>query len=139
MSVTWSDVTNGAGGLVKCVKAVCTSGTETFGAAATDGLNLEDCVGYDVVLEADSGQTLSGAGTLQAYVYDPQVAGWARAPDFDITVPAGAASNRRFYPLAGSPGKGIPVLVAQGRIGYTPNGVTVSSGGVTIYLDPIGA
>ena len=49
------------------------------------------------------------------------------------------AAPQRFYPLAGSPGKGIPVLVAQGRIGYTPNGVTVSSGGVTIYLDPIGA
>ena len=139
MAISWSDVTSGADGYVKCVKAVCSTGTETFAEAATDGLLLDRATAWDVIVEADSGQTLSGAGTLRAYVYDAGAAGWARAPDFDITVPAGVASARRYYPLAGSPGKGVPVLASQGRIGYAPNGVTISSGGVTIYINAYGA
>jgi len=134
MSITWSDVSSGATGYAKCVKAICTTGTETFGAAATDGLLLDRLTGWDVLVQADSGQTLSGAGTLQAWVYDPIQLVWARAPDYDISVPASLASIRNFYPLAGSPGKGVPVIASQGRIGYTPNGVTISSGGVTIYI-----
>jgi hypothetical protein len=116
-------------------KAVCTTGTETFAAAATDGASLRSASGWDVYVEADSGQTLSGAGSLLAYWYSNTTGRWNRAPDFDISIPAGVASNRGFYPLAGSPGKGIPVLVQSGRIGYTVSGATASGGGFTIYID----
>lgn len=140
MAVAWSDVGSGSvvpgGGSAAVSRAgVAADGTEAFDAAATDGASLRSASGWDVYVEADSGQTLSGAGTLQAYWYSDNQARWMRAPDFDITIPAGAASNRGYYPLAGSPGKGIPVIVQSGRIGYAPSGVTVSSGGVTIYID----
>lgn len=139
MSITWSSTTTGAetpsGTALVSRKAVCTTGTETFAQAATDGASLKNAGAWDVVIEADSGQTLSGAGTVQAWIYDDTVAGWCRAPEFDVTVPAGVASIRRYYPLAGSPGKGIPVITQRGRIGYTVSGVTISSGGVTIYIN----
>jgi hypothetical protein len=140
MAVTWTDVGSGtatAGGGRAAVsrKGVAASATQAFDAAATDGASLRSASGWDVYVEADSGQTLSGTGTLQAFWFSDNQQRWMRAPDFDITVPASAASNRGYYALAGSPGKGIPVLVQGGRIGYAPNGVTVSSGGVTIYID----
>ena len=140
MAVAWTSVTTGAtapGGAFVAVsrKGVAADGTEAFDAAATDGASLRSASGWDVYVEADASQTLSGAGTLLAYWYSDNQARWFRAPDFDITVPAAAASNRGYYPLAGSPGKGIPVIVQSGRIGYAPNGVTVSSGAVTIYID----
>jgi len=140
VAIAWTNVTSGTvkpggGSVAVSVKGVAADGTEAFDAAATDGASLRSASGWDVYVEADSGQTLSGAGTLQAYWYSDNQARWMRAPDFDITIPAAAASNRGYYALAGSPGKGIPVLVQSGRIGYAPNGVTVSSGGVTIYID----
>ena len=140
MAVAWSN--SGLAGTVpggttvaQSRKGVCASGTQAFDAATGDGASLRSASGWDVYVEADSGQTLSGAGTLQAYWWSDVTSRWYRAPDFDITVPAGAASNRGYFPLAGSPGKGVPVIVQSGRIGYAPNGVTVSSGGVTIYID----
>ena len=140
MAWAWSDVTTGADGKNVCRKVVFDSGTETTApSAATDGVLLEDCSAYDLVLEAATSQTLSGAGTIQTWFYDYAVGGWARAPDFDITVPAGVASIRRYYPLAGSPGKGVPVLSGQGRVAFTITGVTVSGGALTLYVNPIGA
>jgi len=140
MSIAWSDSGSAGtfpGGLVVAQgrKAVCSSGTETFAAAATDGASLRSASGWDVYVSADAGQTLSGAGSLLAYWFSNTTSLWYRAPEFDIAIPAAAATNRGYYPLAGSPGKGIPVIVQSGRIGYTPSGVTISSGGVTVFID----
>ena len=109
------------------VKAVAGSGTADAPTLATQGMNLANVGGFSVVASADSGQTLSGAGSLQAYLYDDNVARWARCPDLDLT--CGTASVRDLaFP-------GFSVLSPRGRIAYVPSGVTVSSGGVTIYLN----
>jgi hypothetical protein len=140
MAMTWSDSGQGAvapGGLAvaQSRKAVCESGTETFAAAATDGASLASASGWDVYIEADDGQLLSGTGSVLAYQYSDSVARWFRAPEFDIAVPAAVNTNRGYYPLAGSPGKGVPVLSQKGRIGYAPSGVGVDAGGLTIFID----
>lgn len=128
MSITWSNTDNQGS-----VSAVCTTGTETFGKAATDGARLSDAGAIDVFLAADSGQTLSGAGTLQCWIYNHIIQRWARAADFDITVPNGVASNRDAGFKGPAVGKGLPVFSKFDRIAFAPNGVTVSGGGVTVY------
>lgn len=96
---------------------------------ATDGISCTDLSELVIVLEADSGQTLSGAGTLDCYVYDTAWAAWVLVPDAAKSVPASASGLRRI---------GFAVLdipSARGRIMYAANSVTVSSGSVTVYLN----
>lgn len=106
-------------------KLACTTGTEPAPTLSTQGQSLVGLKGVSVTVEADSGQTLSGAGTLQAYTWDPVAAGWARNPDLDLPVTVSAARRQSFL--------GIWVPAPTGRIAYAPNGVTVSAGGVTVY------
>lgn len=130
MAITWSTTNqNGSG------KAVCTTGTETFAAGALDGVSCANAGAIEVFLEADSGQTLSGAGNLLAYALDDINGLWARAPDFDLAVTSAMASNRAATFIGPSAGKGIPVISKRGRMAYVPSGVTVSSGGVTIAMN----
>jgi hypothetical protein len=108
--------------------AVCTTAGVTCDAPtlATEGLKLDNMQGYSVTACAASGQTLSGAGTLTAYVYDETVAVWSRIPELDLTV-------------SGTPGRcitflGVWVAAPRGRVAYAPTGVTASSVSVTVYV-----
>lgn len=97
---------------------------------ATDGLPLSGDETASATLVAPSGQTLSGAGTLNCYVYDQTVGLWARCTAGDVTtIPSG---SRAFASEA--------VGVSQGRssrIKWIPAGVTFSGGGsagVEVYM-----
>jgi hypothetical protein len=109
-------------------KVVCTTGNESAPTLATEGMPLINVSAVAVVAAADSGQTLSGAGALHVYVYDPGVGAWARCQD--CGEPAVTLSSVRYQAFAP-----FQALVKRGgRIALVPVGVTVSSGGVTIYL-----
>lgn len=72
--------------------------TETFGTTSavtgaaptavdgTDGQPVADYSAIRIVLSCAT--TLGGAGTLNCYVFDPAVGGWARELDLDLTVDA---------------------------------------------------
>lgn len=89
---------------------------------------LQSVAGFTVTLEADSGQTLSGAGTLAAYTWQDTIAGWARLSDVDITVPAAVAGNRRYGSVS------FQVQAPRGRIAFITSGITVSGGSLTVYM-----
>jgi hypothetical protein len=84
--------------------------------------------GFYVRLEADTGQTLSGAGTLRAYRYDFSGAAWVRVAELDLTVPAGASGLRRY-----AYGDRVTAM-RSGCVLYAADGVTVSGGTVTVYI-----
>lgn len=97
------------------------------------GLKLSLVVGGYISVCAASGQTLAGAGTLDAYYYHPGAALWMRNPGLDLTISVTATS------CAGSPCRcqifpdfsvGAP---KAGYILYATNGVTVS-GGTTVVV-----
>jgi hypothetical protein len=126
MAITWTATGT------RSAKAVCTTGTESApadGLTPADGLGaiLSDAKGYYVCIEADSAQTLSGAGTLHAYLWNPLSGVWARFPDGDFTVSVSAKRGMGFL--------GNEVVSGRGRVAYVPNGVTVSAGGLTIYIN----
>lgn len=127
-AATYSATDNG-------VKGVCASGTcdapseaagldDGFSLATSGGLMKNN--GLSVTVCADSGQTLSGAGVLTAYGRDPSVALWAASPDLNLTVSSSARRCQTFM--------GFMVTLPVGRITWVPTGVTVSSGGVTVYV-----
>lgn len=94
----------------------------------TEGMLLEDVDGYRVIVSSATGTTLSGAGTLAAYIWDTDIAAWIRNPDLDLTV--GTASVRRLaYPDQ-------ETKVPSGRVYYAATGVTFSAGsdGVTVQI-----
>lgn len=113
------------------------TGSETFGttspvsgsapSAAIDGQPIAMIDGMTVVVDAGAATTLSGAGTLQAYVYDGRVGAWARwtSGDFSVT---GTTRAQAFV---------VPTMPAQrnARVKWVPNGVTFAAGaaGVTVY------
>ena len=126
MSITWT--ATGA----RSAKAVCTTATESAPAdtlTPVDGLGaiLSDAQGYFVSVEADSGQTLSGAGSLLCYLWNPLSGVWDRTPDLDLSVTSSAVRGMGFI--------GGQVVSGRGRIAYVPSGVTVSSGSRTIYIN----
>lgn len=130
-SCTWTQSTNAI-----AAKVVCTTANESAPSAATDGLPLSAVVagnkklsGFSVTAEADSGQTLSGSGTLQAYLYDDQAAAWVRVPDLDLAVTA-SGIRRQGFP-------GFEVLAGRvgSRVAFVAVSVGVSAGGITLYLN----
>jgi hypothetical protein len=123
VAAAWTDTATGN-------KAVCASGTCDAPTAAGEGFALSTSdfrvKGIVVTVCADSGQTLSGAGTLTAYTRDSSVALWAVTPDLNLS-PATATVRCIAFPA-------IWVAVPAGRVAFVPTGVTVSAGGVTIYI-----
>jgi hypothetical protein len=114
-----------------------TSAYEVFGTSspvtgaaptdATDGQPLKDLDGITVQIAAASPRTLSGAGSLDCYVYDAYVALWARMPAFDFSV-TGTTRTMAF--------PAYEVVAPRGaRIKWVPTGVTFSAGsaGVTVF------
>lgn len=122
MAMTWSFVGN------RSVKVVCTTGTETFGQGATDGLPLPGVGAFEVFAQCDVGQTFTATpgGVLQAWLYNDVAALWGRCPDLDQTISAPSVRVQGFV--------GYTVVTPRGKVAYSPSGVTLSAGGLTIYL-----
>jgi hypothetical protein len=126
MAITWTATGT------RSAKAVCTTGTESPPAdgltpAEGTGATFSDAMGYHVVVEADSGQTLSGAGSLRAYVWNPFSGVWGRTPNLDLATTTAGVRGLALGNLA--------VFAPRGRIAFVPNGVTFSAGGLTVYIN----
>lgn len=92
---------------------------------ATQGASLINGAGLRLGVSAPSGQTLSGAGSIAIYLYNPSLAAWVRNPDLDLAITAAHAGVRRVtFPDQ-------PIAVPLGRVLGVPVGVTVS-GGTTV-------
>lgn len=117
-----------------------TSAYETFGTTspvtgaaptvATDGQPLQDLTGITVVVAAADTRTLSGAGTLDCYVYDALTALWSRCPSGDFTL-VGIPATQRSIAF-----ETVDVICPRNsRIKWIPTGATFSAGsaGVTVY------
>lgn len=113
----------------KSAKVVCTTGTETAPSGVTAGADMSGTSGFALVIEAVSGQTVSG-GTLLAYTYNDLSGTWVRNRGLDQPVPAFAEIGHGF--------EGFSVTSARGRVAYVPSGVTISSGSLTIYINMVG-
>lgn len=103
---------------------------------ATDGQDITSLQSITILVEAPASQTLSGAGSLQAYVYFPQAIfgtttpiGWVRMPAADIAVTASGMQRFAFTPY------NVVAPVMGGRLAYVPVGVTFNGGssGVVVY------
>jgi hypothetical protein len=106
-------------GAVNCTLTVAS-------ASATAGLNLSGVGGFSVRVCADSGQTITTAFSLSAYVQDAYTLIWARSKDWDLV---GTLTGDRCYQIGG-----WQVVSPAGRVAYAPSAGAVSSGSVTIHL-----
>jgi hypothetical protein len=100
-------------------KAVCTTGSESAPASATDGLDLWALRGFTVHAEAAGAMT--AGGKLLAYSWNPVTARWNAIPDLDLTV--AAVQYQSFA--------GFSVAADIGRVAYVPSGVGQA---VNIYI-----
>lgn len=93
-----------------------------------EGMSLENVDGFRVMVSAASGETLSGAGNLRAYLWDTDLAAWIRNPELDIAV---TTSGQRRLVFADQ-----EVKVPSGRVLYAADGITFSAGtaGVTVQI-----
>lgn len=90
---------------------------------ATEGMNLNGVVGYQVTISAPVGQTITG-GTLQCYFMSTLTARWARCPaSFDLT-PSTAVRDWT------SPS--FTVVVGMGRLLYAATSITISAGSTVV-------
>ena len=122
MATTWSSTGN------RSAKATCTSGTESAPSGATPGVNLTGCKGVNVVVTADT--TLSGAGTLKAYVYDADTFNaWVPCPDLDLSVTASSVKGQGFA--------GIYVPGPRGRVAWVPSGVTYTGTNLYVWINAV--
>lgn len=93
----------------------------------SEGMTLRDVAGFRVAVCAEVGQTLSGAGTLLAYVYDNDLAQWIRNKPADLSLTVIQATVRcAVFPDS-------ETRVSSGRLLYAASGVTVS-GGTTVTV-----
>lgn len=108
----------------------CSAGSCTRAApsASTEGLFLTGLTGYRLEICAAAGQTLSGAGTMKAYLYDYTAALWMPAPALDQPV---TASGTRCTPFVDF----NLTIRFDARVLFAASGVTVSGGtGLDVYL-----
>lgn len=89
------------------------------------GLTISDVSGLQVVLSAQDGCVLSGAGTLRAYYYSPSLARWMRNAKLDLVVDSSGRQDTTWPQRA--------VSVPFGRVYYAADAVTVADapGGAT--------
>jgi len=97
--------------------------------SSTTSLNLWNVMGYRVVVCAESGQTLSGSGTLDAYVWDHSLGLWIPNNDLNLTVDEAVARCQAF--------PDGETRARVGRVMYIANNVTVS-GGTNVVVSIIG-
>ena len=105
-----------------CAQAGVTCDAPTL---ATEGVQLQGVGGVVVTVCATVvGKTLSGAGTLTAYVYNVATATWAPAPDYNLTVTA-TGRCQSFAPFW--------VADQHGRIAWVTTVVTANDNSLTVY------
>jgi len=116
--------------------------TETFGTTSpvtgslptavdgSDGQPVQDFCSMTVVLQAPSGQTLSGAGTVELHVLDPVVSAWAHRKEVSLSVNVAVGTVRQQAWV-------VEIKAPRGQYWkWVPVGVTFSGGGsagVTVY------
>jgi hypothetical protein len=88
----------------RSVKAVATTGSEAAPSTAAEGMDLTMVGAVDVVVCADSGQTITLGATVQVWFYDVDTGLWALS-DYSLSVPTGKRCATTIGPSAG---KGIP-------------------------------
>lgn len=125
---TWAPIA----GLSRSTSFLCTQAGVTCDAPTTsaNGTNLANVSAVAVTVCAASGQTLSGGGSLQAYLYDATTQVWARAPDLDLSTTV-ASVRCLTFPAMYVPG-------SAGRIAWVTNAVTASTNNVTVYIKAFG-
>lgn len=97
-------------------------------AVSPEGMQLDSVRAVRVMLEAPSGQTLTG-GTLRAYYYDWSRAGWFRNPANDLTVTSG---------LAKQVWEDVAVYLRTGCLIYATDTVTLSGAGTAAQMSMAG-
>ena len=109
-------------------KFVCTTAGVTCDAPTlvTEGVQLNGVGGITVTVCAAAGQTLSGSGTLTAYVWNESTSTWANAPDYNLTVTGTTVRCQNFAPFW--------VADTHGRIAWVTTTVTASSNSVTVNV-----
>ncbi|HZI08670.1 MAG TPA: hypothetical protein VEZ71_31930 [Archangium sp.] len=99
--------------------------------AVGSGMDLAGVEGARVALCPASGQSLTGTGSLRAYLYDPAIGEWMRSPDLDLPVSsATTTANRcRVWPDA------VTAVRGNGRVLYATDAIGVSGGtSVSVYI-----
>lgn len=109
-----------------CGASPCTGSAPTL---STDGRTLVNGSGVKVRLCADSGETLSGAGTMDVYAYDEDDGLWALVPSLALTIPAAASGARCVYVL-----EDRATTVPTGRVAIVPNAATLSGGNLSVKI-----
>ena len=101
--------------------------SESAPTLATEGCNLMDVAGFDLYVEADSGQTFTATtGAFYGYKFSDLLNAWYRAPEVDVSIPTGGVGQRRVvFP-------GWTVSNPRDRIAHVANSIAVSGGGVTV-------
>jgi hypothetical protein len=113
---------------VECAAGTCTETAPT----TNSGFALANVQGYVVRIQADSGQTLSGAGTMRVYHCSALLSpACAEIPGNAQAVTASGVRPMEFPPFV------VPYLDNTADTMYwSPSGVTVSSGNLTVYICP---
>ena len=98
----------------------------------TEGQTLYTFEAITPILSAEDGQTLTGTGVLEAYIYDRDLGFWARMPGSDIVIPSSIDGFQHFaYPA-------IPIIGPRGgRLLYAASNIGVS-GGTTVTVTQLG-
>jgi hypothetical protein len=110
-------------------KFVCAQAGVTCDAPTldTEGVQLNGVGGVVVtVCGTATSTTLSGAGTLTAYVYNEGTSSWAPAPDYNLTVTSSAVRCQSFAPFW--------VADQHGRIAWVTTTVTASANSLTVFV-----
>lgn len=114
-----------------CSGGTCAGSVPT---STSNGMQLYGVQGFRLTVCAPSGQTLSGAGTMQAYLCDAAKSVCSRNKGLDVTVNASSVRCQVFPDFT----VGV-VPWADSTVEFVASGVTVSSGTpLTVYLDPGG-
>lgn len=96
---------------------------------ATEGVPLHDLKGITIVVQAEATRTLSGAGNLRCYLYDPALTLWFRVPALDLAVNTSGVRQMGFE------AESITGKRKATRLLYAADGVTVSAGTtVTVHI-----
>lgn len=95
---------------------------------STEGMSLVGVTGYTLMISANVGQTLSGAGNLRAYWWDWTEATprWKRMPDLDRAVTLSGVRDMCFGDTQDHQPSGLLL--------YAADGVTVSGGTCTVSM-----
>lgn len=97
-------------------------------AVSPEGTQLDGVRAIRLMLEAPSGQTLSG-GSLLAWYYDHGAGAWFRNPANDLTVTSG---------LAKQAWEDLPVYIRTGCVIYATSSVTLSGAGTAVTVRIVG-